>query len=277
MAYKRILTIQDISCVGQCSMTVALPILSACGHETCILPTALLSTHTGGFGKPVIYHLDDSVDGMWRHWHDQGIRFDAILVGYLGSVQAVEAVSGILDTMLSPGGVSIVDPAMADHGKLYSGFDEAYAKAMQALCEKADITIPNVTEAAMMAGLPFRKELDEGYVRELLSRLGGKDVVLTGVGFTPEQTGAAVRWDGEIMFFHHQRLEQNFHGTGDMFAACFTGCLMQERSMEDSVQLASEFTCRSIGNTMENPAHWYGVKFETALPWLIRELFDTQG
>ena len=271
MAYKRILTIQDISCVGQCSMTVAMPILSACGHETCILPTAILSTHTGGFGKPVVQHL--CVDGMWKHWQEQGIAFDAILVGYLGSIRAIETVSEILDTMLAPGGISIVDPAMADHGKLYSGFDEAYAQAMQGLCEKADIMLPNITEAAMMAGVEYRADFDEDYIREILSGLGGKDVILTGVGFAPDQTGAAVRRNGEISIHHHKRLERNFHGTGDMFAACFCGALMQGKSMEEAVQLASEFVCRSICATMEAPAHWYGVKFETALPWLINALF----
>lgn len=271
MGYKRILTIQDISCVGQCSMTVALPILSACGHETCILPTAVLSTHTGGFGKPVVQHLN--TDGMWQHWKEQGISFDAILVGYLGSIRAVETVSEILDTMLAPGGVSIVDPAMADHGKLYSGFDPGYAAAMQKLCEKADIMLPNITEAAMMAGMEYRAEFDEAYVGALLTRLGGRDVVLTGVGFSSEQTGAAVRRDGEISAHHHRRLARNFHGTGDMFAACFTGCLMQEKSIEEAVRIASEFVCRSIQATIESPAHWYGVKFETTLPWLINRLF----
>ena len=271
MAYKRILTIQDISCVGQCSMTVALPILSACGHETCILPTAVLSTHTGGFGKPVVQHI--TVDGMWKHWREQGITFDAILVGYLGSIQAIETVSEILDTMLAPGGISIVDPAMADHGKLYSGFDAAYAKAMQSLCEKADIMLPNITEAAMMAGLPFREALDEGYIRQLLGNLKGREVVLTGVGFSEDQTGAAVRRNGDISFFHHERLERSFHGTGDIFAACFTGVLMQGKTMSEAVEIASEFVCRSIKATIENPAHWYGVKFETALTWLVNRLF----
>ena len=271
MAYKRILTIQDISCVGQCSMTVALPILSACGHETCILPTAVLSTHTGGFGKPVVQHLN--ADGMWQHWKEQGIAFDAILVGYLGSIRAIETVSEILDTMLAPHGIAIVDPAMADHGKLYSGFDAAYAAAMQRLCEKADIMLPNITEAAMMAGMAFREDLDEAYIRELLTRLGGKDVVLTGVGFSDDQTGAAVRRNGQITLHHHPRLARSFHGTGDMFAACFTGSLMQEKSIEEAVEIASEFVCRSIRETIENSAHWYGVKFESALPWLINKLF----
>ena len=271
MAYKRILTIQDISCVGQCSMTVAMPILSACGHETCILPTAVLSTHTGGFGKPVVQHL--AVDGMWKHWKEQGIDFDAILVGYLGSVSAIETVSEILDNMLAPGGVAIVDPAMADHGKLYSGFDSAYAEAMQKLCEKADIMIPNITEAAMMAGMEYRADFDMCYIDELLERLPGKDVVLTGVGFAPDRTGAAVRRGGEVTFFHTPKVGKSYSGTGDMFAACLTGALMQEKTLEEATSLACRFTLRAIEATAENPAHWYGVKFETALPWLINQLF----
>lgn len=271
MAYKRILTIQDISCVGQCSMTVAMPILSACGHETCILPTAVLSTHTGGFGKPVVQHL--SVDGIWRHWKEQGIDFDAILVGYLGSISAVEMVSQILDEMLVPGGIAIVDPAMADHGKLYSGFDSAYAEAMGRLCEKADIMIPNITEAAMMAGMAYRADFDMCYIDELLERLPGKDVVLTGVGFSSDRTGAAVRRGGEVTFFETPKVGKSYSGTGDMFAACFTGALMQEKTMEEAASLACCFTLRAIEATAANPAHWYGVKFETALPWLINQLF----
>ena len=268
MAYKRILTIQDISCVGQCSMTVAMPILSACGHETCILPTAILSTHTGGFGKPVVHKITADMDAVWQHWHSQGITFDAILVGYLGSVEAIGCAGRIAEHLLAPGGVLIVDPAMGDHGKLYSGFDETYAAAMKQLCFRADIMMPNLTEAAMMTGMPWKESWSEGDIRELLNALGGKNVVLTGVGFQPEQTGAAVRFEGKISFYHHERLPKNYHGTGDMFAACFTGALMQGKHMLQAVEIASEFTCRSIRATYENPAHWYGVKFETVLPWL---------
>ena len=271
MEYKRILTIQDISCVGQCSMTVALPVLSACGHETCILPTAVLSTHTGGFGKPVVQHL--SVDGMWRHWKEQGIGFDAILVGYLGSVSAIDMASEILDEMLAPGGISIVDPAMADHGKLYSGLDDTYAAAMGKLCKKADIFLPNITEAAMIAGMEYRTDFDEAYVRELLQKLGGKNVVLTGVGFGPDQTGAAVRRGGEVSFIRRPRVNKSFSGTGDLFAACFTGALMQGKTIEEAAEIACAFVLRSIEATVAAPAHWYGVKFETALPWLINKLF----
>jgi len=273
MAYKRILTVQDISCLGQCSMTVALPILSACGHETVILPTAVLSSHTGGFGKPQVRHLADMIDGVRQHWQENQIDFDAIYVGYLGSVAAVEAVSEIAETMLAPGGVLIVDPAMADHGRLYSGFDEAYAKAMQALCEKAHVMIPNITEAAMLAGLPYREDYDETYIQELMQALGGRDVVLTGVGYTPGETGILVR-SGDRMFHHtHAKIGKGYHGTGDMFAACFTGCWMQGKSMEEAVKIAGDFTKRSIEETYRNPAHWYGVKFETVLPWLTETLF----
>lgn len=272
MAYKRILTIQDISCVGQCSMTVAMPILSASGHETCILPTALLSTHTGGFGKPAVTHMDNALPEIIRHWQENDITFDAILVGYLGSVSAIETVSQILDTMLSPGGIGIVDPAMADHGKLYSGFDETYAHAMEQLCRKADIILPNITEAAMFSGMKFQEELTECYVQNLLDTLNHPCVILTGVGYEAGQTGIVIR-EGDVQkHYRHNRIGKSYHGTGDIFAAAFTGAMMQEKSKYEAVKIAADYTCRCIEKTAENPAHWYGVKFEAALPDLIRML-----
>lgn len=253
-------------------MTVALPILSACGHETCILPTAVLSTHTGGFGKPSVIHLNDTLNGIWRHWQENQITFDAILVGYLGSLSAIETVEHILDEMLSPNGISIVDPAMADHGKLYSGLDTNYAQAMENLCRKADIILPNITEAAMFAGMPYRDRLDEGYIQELLKSLHHRCVILTGVGYQEGETGAAIYSNGALDYYSHPRINQNFHGTGDMFAASFTGALLQDKSLKEAVRIASDFVCKAIENTCTAPAHWYGVKFETALPDLIRML-----
>lgn len=271
MAYKRILTVQDISCVGQCSMTVALPILSACGHECCILPTALLSTHTGGFGKPAVMH-NAVVADMVRHWKENDITFDAILVGYLGSISAIEQVEMILDTMLAPGGIAIVDPAMADHGKLYSGFDAAYAEAMGRLCRKADVILPNITEAAMLSGNAYREELTEDYVHTLLKDLNHPRVILTGAAYREGETGIALWEKGKMEHHSHRKLGRSFHGTGDMFAAAFTGALMQGQPALEAVKTAAEFVCLSIENTLKEPAHWYGVKFETALPALIRKL-----
>ena len=272
MAYKRILTIQDISCVGQCSMTVALPILSACGHETCILPTALLSTHTGGFGKPAVIHMDEILPETVKHWQKNEITFDAILIGYLGNLAAVAVAETVLDTMLAPGGVVIVDPAMADHGKLYSGFDDAYARAMGELCGKADIILPNVTEAAMLSGQAYRENADVAYASGLLEKLDHPCVVLTGVGEMAGQTGVLLREGSVQSHYSHRKIGKSYHGTGDMFAACFTGALMQGKTKAESVKIAAEFVCMAIESTLREPAHWYGVKFETVLPELIRML-----
>jgi len=272
MPYKRILTIQDISCVGQCSMTVAMPILSACGHEVCILPSAVLSTHTGGFGRPAVHHLQGDLEVIWRHWQREGIRFDAIYTGYLGSLEAICTASQIMDELLEQGGKIIVDPAMADHGKLYSGLSEPYADAMKELCLRADVMIPNITEAAMMTGMDYRESCGEKEIGELLTALDGKNVVLTGVSFEPGKTGAAVRQNGKISYHFHERFDRSFHGTGDIFASAFVGSWLQGKSLEEAAKIAADFTCACIYNTIQNPAHWYGVKFETALPFLIDAL-----
>lgn len=274
MDYKRILTIQDISCVGQCSMTVAVPVLSACGHETCILPTALLSTHTGGFGVPSVVHFDNTLESMWRHWRENKITFDGILVGYLGSIDAIHTAMDIIDALLAPGGVAIVDPAMADHGKLYAGFDMSYVQEMKALCQKADVILPNITEASLLSDIPFKTVMDEDYVNLLLNGLRHPNVVLTGVGLEPDQTGAALYHQGSVCYYFQPRLGGNFHGTGDLFAACFTGSLISGVNQIKSVEIAAKFTSKVIKNTLEAPAHWYGIKFEPLLgqlPMMISE------
>lgn len=280
MEYKRILTIQDISCVGQCSLTVALPVLSACGMETCVLPSALLSTHTGGFGKPVVRDLTEDLSGIIRHWAEQDIRFDVVYTGYLGSCRQVELVKEKLPLLLAPDGKLVVDPAMADHGKLYSGLDGEYMGAMEQLCAMADVMLPNVTEACMMTGMEFTPDPDEETVRQLLEKLhrkSGKSVVLTGVSPIPGQTGVAVWENGRIHFHSHRKLEKNCHGTGDIFAAALTGLWAGGEKLPDAAALAADFTMVCIENTCRKPAHWYGVKFETALPWLMERIGERQS
>lgn len=272
MSYKRILTIQDISCIGQCSMTVALPILSACGHEVCILPSELLSTHTGGFGRPAITDLAEGMEPIWRHWQREGILFDSIYTGYLGSIRAIEIANEIMDHMLLPGGQIIVDPAMADHGRLYSGLSEEYAQKMLELCMRANVMLPNITEAAMMTGIPFAENPDESYIRELLTHLRGKDVVMTGAGFEPGTTGAAIRENGSVSFCFHERLDCSFSGTGDIFASAMTGAYMHGKSLSEAARIAGDYTLLCMKNTLNNPAHRYGVKFEPVLGHLIRML-----
>ena len=267
MSVRRILTVQDISCVGQCSMTVALPVLSACGHETCVLPTLLLSTHTGGFGTPEIVRFSDRLEPIIAHWKEKHITFDAVLTGYLGSIQAIDAAAEILNTLLVPGGVAIVDPAMADNGKLYSGFDGAYVEKMKCLCRKADMVLPNLTEAALLAGLPWEDRADEAYAEKLLSGLNFPRVLVTGVG---EQTSGFLLKDGERMHrYTHPRFPGSFSGTGDLFAAAFTGLLLTGKTVYDSACCAANFTCKAIARTAAHRTHWYGIQFEPVLPELM--------
>lgn len=267
MSTRRILTIQDISCVGQCSMTVALPVLSACGHETCVLPTMLLSTHTGGFGKPEIVRFSDRLAPIVGHWKENGITFDAVLTGYLGSAEAIDAAENILETMLAPGGIAIVDPAMADNGKLYSGFDEAYVEKMKGLCRKADIVLPNLTEAALLAGLPWEGRTDEAYAQSLLKKLNLPRVLLTGVG---EQTSGFFLKDGEhLQVYSHPRFPGSFSGTGDLFAAAFTGLLLSGKAVYESGACAADFTCKAIARTAADRTRRYGLRFEKVLPELM--------
>ena len=278
MAYKRILTVQDISCVGQCSLTVALPILSACGLETCILPSGVLSTHTAGFGMPHIRDMTEDFSGILSHWQSQNITFDGVYTGYLGDVRHMAFVKEIFEKMVTPGGARIVDPAMGDHGKLYPCFDMAYADEMTQLCRHADVILPNVTEACLMTGIPYRQELDEEYVSQLMGKLEliCPNVVLTGIGYRPEETGVLVSCNGRRWHYGHGKIERICHGTGDIFASVFVGAMQQGKTLEEAVKIAADFTVECIEKTKDDAEHWYGVKFEMVLPKLIRQLFPVE-
>lgn len=275
MEYKRILTIQDISCVGQCSLTVALPILSACGHETCVLPSAVLSTHTAGFSGFTFHDLTDDMPRIKKHWQKEGIQFDGIYTGYLGSTKQVGFVKDILDTMGKVGAVKIVDPAFADNGKLYPIFDQDYVNAMKTLCPSADILLPNITEACFLANVQYKDNYDKNYIEELLtalSKLGCSTIVLTGVGYTPDKTGVVVYEDGKMDYYEHKRIAKGCHGTGDVYASAFTGAFLKGKSIFEAAKIAADYTVLCIENTQDDPSHWYGVKFETALCELIKKL-----
>ena len=275
MSYKKILTIQDISCVGQCSLTVALPILSACGMETCILPSAVLSTHTAGFTGFTVRDLTDDMPGIAAHWKKEGIKFDAFYTGYLGSTKQIDYVKDILDTMGRDGAVRVVDPAMADNGKLYPAFDSEYVEAMKILCASADILVPNITEACFLSGVEYKETYDEAYIIELLEKtaaLGASTVVLTGVGYREGMTGVTVYENGNVSYYEHAKISKGCHGTGDVYASAFVGALMNGKSVSDSARIAADYTVKCIENTQGDADHWYGVKFETALPDLMRML-----
>ncbi len=275
MSYKRILTVQDISCVGQCSLTVALPILSACGMETAILPSAVLSTHTGGFKGYTFCDLTDEMPKILAHWQKEDIRFAALYTGYLGSSRQIDYVTAIADTVLTPDAPLIVDPAMADNGKLYPGFDAAFVEAMKKLVAKSDIVLPNITEACFLTGCEYRETYDEAYIDmlfEKLAALGVKNIVLTGVSYSSDSTGVAVYENGKSRYYSHIRYEGGCHGTGDVYASAFTGALMNGMSLFDAAKLAADYTLCCIEETAREDNHWYGAAFEKALPMLIGRL-----
>lgn len=268
MALPRVLTVQDISCVGRCSMTVALPVLAACGVEACPLPTNLLSTHTGGFGAPHIADLTDHMAPIAAHWQQTGIRFDVISCGYLGSAEQMERVADMFDTLAAPGCMKIIDPAMADHGRLYSGFDDAFVAEMKKFCVKADWLLPNITEACLLTDTEYREDYDRAWVEELLNKLTGmgcKNVLLTGVSFEEDTTG--VMANGE--YISHRRLPQSCHGTGDLFAAVFAGALAKGTDSTAAARLAAEFTLSCMEYTFRETDAPYGIVFEPLLGALI--------
>ena len=274
MASNKILTIQDISCVGQCSLTVALPIISACGIECAVLPSAVLSTHTAGFTGFTVRDLTDDIPAIAAHWRKENIDFSAIYTGYLGSTRQIEMVADIFDT-LCPTGKKIVDPAMADNGCLYPAFDQAYVEAMKTLCGKADFLLPNITEACFLTGIEYRTEYDRAYIDSLVGgmlQLGAKNVILTGVSYAPGKTGIVVFENGVYAYYEHDKLPNSCHGTGDIYASAFVGALMRGKSAYQAAQIAADYTVAAIQATAGDESHWYGAKFEPVLHKLIAAL-----
>lgn len=275
MEYHRILTIQDISCIGQCSMTVALPIISACGQETAILPSAVLSTHTGGFSGLSIRDLTEDIPAIRRHWEKENLDFDAIYTGYLGSAKQINYVIDLFNSRLRKEGKIIIDPAMADHGKLYSGFDDRYVEEMQRLLPYADILLPNMTEACFLTGRPYLEHYTKKQAEEVMDDLidmGAKAVMLTGASFSEDETGVAIRENGETKIYQHKKLERSYHGTGDIFASAFVGSWISGKSLMESAKIAADFVVAAIEKTLSDPTHTYGVKFELAIAQLVAAL-----
>ncbi len=275
MNYPKILTVQDISCVGQCSLTVALPILSACGVETCILPSAVLSTHTAGFSGFTCRDLTEDMPQIAAHWEKENIVFDGLYTGYLGSETQIDYVADLIHTALKPGAPVIVDPAMADNGKLYPAFNAAFANKMKELVAKADYVLPNVTEACFLTGIPYQEKVDKEYVNALLhglTLLGAKNVILTGISYREGETGVVVYEKGNYQYYAHEKLSNSCHGTGDIYASAFAGALLKGKTAYDAAKLAADYVVNCIRFTATLDNHWYGAAFEPCLSYLMDEL-----
>lgn len=279
MRQKRIAAIHDISGIGKCSLTVALPIISVAGIECCALPTALLSTHTGGFSGIHIKDLTDSILPIAKHWKKEGFEFDAIYSGYLGSMEQIDIMCRCIETIKGDETLIVVDPVMGDNGKLYQTFSPEFPFKMRELCARADIITPNVTEACLMLGEdylppPYTKE----YLEKLLVRLGEickGTIVITGAVLSLKEQGAVAYNcnSGTISFASCPRIDGMYHGTGDIFSSVFVSSMVLGNGMEKSLNAAVKFTAMAIENTVKNqPELWYGVNFEGVLPKLHKLL-----
>ena len=272
----RLLTIQDISCVGQCSLTVALPIISACGIEAGILPSSVLSNHTGkGFSAWTFRDLTDEMPKILDQWLKEKIDFDAFYTGYVSKAQ-IPHILDIFQKAARPGAVKIVDPAMADNGKLYAGFDADFPKEMARLVAVSDYALPNITEASFLLGQEYIESgYDKAYIEKTISglhKLGAKNVILTGVSFEPSKLGVAVSDGSKVEYYFNDRLPALMHGTGDVYASAFAGALLRGKTLLDSAAIAADFVVESMKKTLGDDSHFYGVKFEKAIPFLVNRL-----
>ena len=273
---KRVLSIQDISCLGKCSLTVALPIISAMGAETAIVPTAVLSTHTM-FSNFTFRDLTEDMEGIKNHWVKEGFAFDAIYTGYLGSKEQVQIVSDYFHTFRNEHNYIVADPAMADNGKMYAGFSPDFALEMAKLCGEADIILPNISEACFMLNKEYvGEDADMDQIKALLlelGTLGAKTVVITGVKLGDNRFGFMGYDVKSKNFFCYdtEEIPMKSHGTGDVFASTFTGALMNDFSIFDALKVAADYTCACIRNTYNDPdAVDYAVNFEAEIPYLLK-------
>ena len=267
---KQVLSIQDLSCLGKCSLTVALPILSAMGVCATALPTAVLSTHTA-FSDPVCHSFTGELVEIADHWKKNGARFDFVSVGYLSDPVQAEAVEKVLERFDAS---VVIDPAMGDHGKLYRGMGDENVQAMKRLCKKGNVLLPNLTEAALLTGLPYREDPDESYYKELLDGLmnfGVDGAVITGISWGENHTGFVGRY-GETGDFSYKasRIPRQSHGTGDMFCGVTTGSLAKGFSLQGSAALAAQFVEQVMLATPQPTP--FGANFEEVLPWLVKQL-----
>ena len=274
---KRIVTIQDISCVGKCSLTVALPIISAMGIETVVIPTAVLSTHTA-FKNFTYRDLTGDLPKIAKHWKQEKFNFDGIYTGYLGSIEQIDILKEFFKQFKTPNNFIFIDPVMADNGKLYAGFDANFVKEMKKLCKMADIIVPNLTEASYMLEKEYKENYSEQEIKDILielSNLGPKYVVLTGVSFKDNKLGVMSynKETNEIFTYFKEKIPAKYHGTGDIFASTLVGAITNNNTLEEGLKIAVDYVWETINDTYKtNKKDAYGVNFETKIPYLINRI-----
>ena len=281
MSTPRVAAIHDMSGFGRCSLTVAIPILSAMGIQCCPLPTAFLSTHTGGFEGFTFLDMTDELPKVAAHWKSLGLGFQAVYSGFLGSERQIAIVEDFLREFRGPDTVAVIDPVMGDHGAVYQTYTPAMCAGMARLAELADVITPNLTEAALLLDIPYGElPVGEAGCREIVERLsldGRRSVVLTGASTAPELTGAMCfdARTGRTEAVQTRRVPQEFHGTGDVFASVLTGALVQGATLPDAARQAVDFVRACAERTAKAGIPMReGVEFEPLLGLLTPPVDD---
>lgn len=276
MLTPRVAAIHDMSGFGRCSLTVAIPILSAMGLQCCPLPTAFLSTHTGGFEGFTFLDMTDEMPKVARHWKSLDLEFQAIYSGFLGSERQIGMVADFIRDFRSPETIVVIDPVMGDHGKVYQTYTPAMCAGTARLARQADVITPNLTEAALLLDMPYEAlPSGEAGCREIVERLsleGQRSVVLTGASCEPDLTGAMCfdAGTGRTEAVQTRRVPQEFHGTGDVFTSVLTGALVRGASLPEAARQAVDFVRACAERTaLEALPMREGVDFEPLLGLLI--------
>lgn len=272
----KLLTIQDMACYGKCSGSIAMPVLSAMGIETTLLPTSVLSTHSA-FKGFTFRDLLPEMEAALEHWLSLDLQFDAIYVGYLGSEPQLDFVNRLISHF--PNALIMVDPVMGDGGKLHKRMTPSFISSYASLCSRAHLLLPNMTEACALLDLPYNGEtiVDPLPLLKGLQDFGAKNVVITGLVNSGSELGAVcLDSSDEYSSYFRPPVPGHYHGTGDLFASVCIGGLLRGLSLGSALELATDFTRVCVENTASSADaegnHWHGLKFETCLPKLWERL-----
>lgn len=284
MPTPRVAAVHDLSGFGRCSLSIVMPTLSAMGVQCCPLPTAFLSTHTGGFTGNTFLDLTDQIAGVTKHWSDEGVTFDAVYTGFMGSREQMTLTADLIRAFKTEKNLVVIDPVMGDHGKPYRTYSPEMCEAMAELAAHGDIITPNRTEAAILLGAPYEgiSLESEDACREWVRRLsngGRRSVVLKGVSLAEDMLGA-VCYDREgdtVSFVSAKKVDEQFHGTGDLFASVLTGALVRGKTLHDAAQLAADFVSLTAAHTAaQDIPKREGVDFEPLL-WRLGRICNEGG
>lgn len=271
----RVAAVHDLSCVGRCSLTVIAPVMSCMGIQVCPLPTAILSTHLGGFKKAEFYDFTEHMTAFFQHWQQEKVDFDCIYSGFLASEEQIQVVSQFIDDFSKTKTLVLVDPVMGDEGKLYSVYTPRMQESMKILVKKANVITPNYTEASFLLGETYQECIDDlALIKKWLVRLsefGPEIVVITGIPFGSQEI-VNIGYDKKQRCFWEvssKRIPVRYPGTGDIFASVLGGAILKGYSLHAAMQVATDFVTRSIKTTFQvNTPSREGVLLETTLPWL---------